>query len=125
MTEFFPDTTDVVVVDVSTEVIQTIEVVEVVLESPQVTVEANTEMIVVESAPVVAPHRPQQRLVDVVSSIEAYIGYSSPGAVPADEAWSITKITDSIDGIHVTWGKDLQGRTGSLSWDSRLTYEYE
>lgn len=100
-----------------------VEEVTVTSETVFVTVDNVTETVVIEGAPVVnsAPS-PMQQLTDVISSIEAYVGYSAPGTPTSDAAWHICHVMDTSDGPVTTWARGASGSLFNLVWDDRLSY---
>lgn len=101
------------------------EAVQLTNETVYVTVDSVTETVVIEGAPVVnSTPSPMQELSDVISSIEAYVGYAVPGTLPSAPAWHICHVMDTSDGPVTTWARGESGSLFNLVWDDRLSYAW-
>jgi len=88
-----------------------------------VAVDNVTETVVIEASPVVSVTvPPRQSLCDLISSIEAYIGYAVPGTDTSSPAWQICHVVDTSDGPVTTWARSGSGSLSNLIWDDRLSY---
>ncbi len=125
MSDDFWQTEEITMVDVSVDLNTTADEVTILNETVNVTVDSTPEYVIVESNPVVgAVAIPQQRISDLISSIEAYIGYANPDASTSDAAWSICHVQDTDDGPRITWAASTSGSYYDLIWDARFTYTF-
>jgi hypothetical protein len=132
MSEMWTATEDLIVVEANTEVVQTTEVVDVAIAAASVVeIEYTENSVILEASPVILPvslslpSAPVQQISDMISPVDAYIGYASPGSETSDESWSISRVQDTSEGIRVTWAMTPgTGAWTGLIWDDRLTYTY-
>ena len=94
-------------------------------EPVYVTIDNVTETLVIEASPavsVVVP--PRQSMCDLISAVEAYVGYSAPGTATSDAAWQICHVVDTSEGPVTTWARSGTGSLSNLVWDDRLSYTW-
>lgn len=125
MTDAFWETAEITLVEVGATVETVIDTIVLDNQTVDVTVDAAPTHVIVESHPVVGTViPPKQVITDLVSSVEAYVGYALPGRGTGDSGWQICRTVDTPDGPRTTWAHNSFGSYLDLNWDDRLTYVY-